>query len=469
MKSIYNYLTAPICLIATLLLAGSCSGEYEYKTDYASYKDAKLEINLVDENNTLQLKLANNTHQITVGVTPENLLIDLQAYIYQVSDESIAVVDKEGVLTMKKEGEAELIVKFRGNQELTTSCKVKITRDPIFVSDLKVPSTAQVQELKTLNLAALITVLPGTADNQTLHYEVANPLVATVNESGTVTGVKEGLTTITVTTADGTNISKTIPLTVVGEIKVSAIDLNVAAKLNGKIVGVGQVFNIGSVVTVLPANASNKEVTYSVEGNAVSVDEKGVVTTKSAGAAKVIVTATDGSGVKSEISFKVDSEKTLFERCFWTVDTSIRYSNSQNYVADGSTGMPEHMFDGDLAKFLSLVKPGKSYNGCVADPVGTPLFFVVDMGAILPFNYIQWGHRSNNNDALRAWAFSLSGSNDGTRFTSIGDNIELPHKAGLIEIDIPTSAYRYVKVEYKDWNKTTSSTIQVGEFNVGKR
>lgn len=469
MKSIYNYLTAPICLIAILLLVGSCSGEYEYKTDYSSYQGATLKVDLVDDNNTLQLKLANNTHQITVGVTPENVLIDLKAYIYQISDESIVAVDKEGMLTLKKEGEAELTIKFRGDQALATSCKVKVTRDPVFVSDLKVPLTAQVQEMKVLNLAALITVLPGTADNQKLHYEVADELVAKVDENGIVTGVKEGLTTIKVTTTDGTNLSKTIPLTVVGEIKVSKINLNAAATLGGKKVGVSQVFKVGSVVTVLPANASNKEVTYAVEGTAVSVDDKGTVTTNSPGAAKVIVTAGDGSGVTAEVSFTVDATVTDFERTFWTVETSSFYEDTGlNYVADGSTGKPEHLFDGKSGTYLSLRKPEYPGNA------NKELFFIADMGAEHEFNYFKYRHRNLNN-LLAAEKITVSGSHNGEDFDVLKGEFDLTPYSGSKDYIGDLSGivkYRYVKVQITQWVKTNGSSgtaVQTSEFNVGKK
>lgn len=477
MKIQQNYLIGSICMLAILLVISSCSSEYEYKTDYSAYKNAQLKVNLVDENNTLQLKYANGTHQITIGVVPENLTIDLAGYIYQVSDESIATISQSGLLTMIKEGETELTVRFRGLQEVSTTCKVKITRDPILVSDIKAPEKVKVQEFKTLNLYELITVLPASADNKTFNYVIADETIATIDKSGVITGVHSGSTTVTLTTTDGTNISRTVEITVVGEIKVSKINLNSIANLEGKKVAVGQLFNLGTAVEVLPVNASNQDLTYTAEGNAVTVDSKGVVTTVRSGSAKVTIAATDGSGVKAQVSFTVDATITLFERALWKVSTSITYANGDNYVKDGSTGMPEHILDGNARTYLSLVKPGKSYNGCVAGGLNVPIFFVVDLGKEQTFSYFKWAHRDGNQyDYLRVWGISLYGSNDGFNFTEIQKGVDLPYASAtaLIEIDIPTSTYRYVKIGLEKWSDIaggakSGSNMQISEFNVGKR
>lgn len=470
MKSIYNYLTALLCLIAVLWTAGGCTDEYKYTTDYSFYKDAKLKVDLVDENNTLHLKLAGNTHQITVSVTPEDVLIDIAAYIYQVADETVATVNEEGVLTLLKAGETELTVKFRGNQEIATSCTVSITRDPVPVTGLKVPSVVSVQENKTTDLAALITVLPGNADDPALRYKMADETVATVDGNGIVTGVREGMTTITVTSVANPEVTKTIPVEVVSDIKVNGIKLNAASKLDGKTVAVGQVFNLGSVIKVMPENASDKDLIYSVEGDAgaVSVDADGVVKTLADGIAKIKIVAADGSGVEEEIELTVDHTVTVFERALWTVETSALYSETGlNYMKDGSTGLPEHILDGKATTYLSLLKPGKTYGGCTA-PADAVLFFIVDLGGELEFNHIIFQQRKLNAN-VAPLSISISGSNDGQNFVDLKTNVATPYvNAAPYDIDVDLVKYRYVKVQYLTWG-ASGNTAQTAEFNVGKK
>ncbi len=473
MKLIYNCLSVSIVLLLALLPVVSCSDEYEYKTDYSFYKDAKLKVELLDGNGVLNLKLANGTHQITVGVTPENIMIDIAAYIYQVSDESIAEVDQKGILTMKSVGETELTVKFRGNQEIATSCKVKITRDPVHVSDVVVPATVQVQEEKTVNLQELITVLPGNADNPALLYESMNEEVAIVDENGIVTGKKAGFVNITVTSIDNPEISKQLQVEVVAEVKVTDIELNAANKLSDKEVVVGQVFDLGKVITVLPVTASNSGLVYTlVEGvGVVSLDENGVVTTLTAGTAQIKISAADGGGAETVLTFKVSSTLVWFERALWTVETSAFYEDTGlNYVKDsGGLGTPEALIDGKTNTFLSIRKP---------EWLKTPgsnkeIYFIIDLGAETEFNTFKFRHRQLNN-LLCAYQISISGSNDNQNFEPIVESFDTPYESPYeFTGDFETVKYRYVKVKALDWKKTTvggsGSSVQISEFNVGKK
>ena len=476
MKSIYNYLTGSFCLITALLMVIGCSDDYKYATDYSLYNNVKLKVALSDDNNVLAVKLNNGTHAITMNVTPEDVFIDNRAYIYTISDESIAKIASDGTLTMLKQGETELTVKFRGNQEVMTKCTVKVSYDPILIKDLRIPASGvTVQELKTVDLKSQILVLPATADNQVLHYEIIeNPEAATISEDGIVTGAKEGTATVKVSTTDGSNITKTFTLHVVGEVKVARIDLNKASDLEGKTVAIGQAFNLGSVVTVYPAHASEPGVTYSVESgdDVISVDQNGIVKTLKAGTATVKIAAKDGHGAEARISLTVDAD-VPFERALWFVDTSIVYANGKNYTEDGSTGLPEHLIDGKANTYLALTKPGKSYNGN-STPANHQLYFVVDMGVEQDYNYLIWTHRTastSQHNWFRVFTVSIYGSNDNKSFTLIKEGVDLKAADTPTQVEqaIPQSKYRYVKVEFKDWNKSSGSNLAVAEFNVSKK
>lgn len=482
MKSIYKYLTGSISLITTLLVVISCSSEYEYKTDYSSYKDVKLNVELVDDNNVLNVKRANGTHVLTIGVTPADVFIDSKAYIYEISDKTIATAEKDGTLNLLKVGETTITVKFRGNQEIFTTCTLKVA--PTLVTELKVSTrTISVEEGKTLDLTEYINAIPLSADNTVLNFVVKEGYeeIAEVTEGSTVFGKQKGTAVIVATTTDGSNLSAEMTVNVTGKIPVSEIKLNAVDKLQGKTIGINQNFNLSSAIKVLPSNASNPILKYKVtEGsNTVSIDENtGLFTTLAPGNVKIKVETTDGSGIFSELSFSVDNTIKFFEPALWIPDTSIRYSkNGQNYVTDGNTGMPEHLFDGSTTTFLSLVKPGKTYDGYKADPISTPLYFTIDMGAPNKFNCIKWAHRSiNNYPYLRAWGIAMYGSNDGVSYTEIKSNIDIPYSsnAAPLEIDIPESEYRYIKVQYTKWSdiaggEKSGSSIQVAEFNLGKK
>ena len=73
------------------------------------------------------------------------------------------------------------------------------------------PKTANVDVDATTKLNS--TVTPSTATNKSVSYTSSDEAVATVSSSGTVTGVAEGETNISVTTQDG-NKSDTATVTV---------------------------------------------------------------------------------------------------------------------------------------------------------------------------------------------------------------------------------------------------------------
>jgi hypothetical protein len=207
--------------------------------------------------------------------------------------------------------------------------------------------------------------------------------------------------------------------------------------------------------------------------------------------------------------------QTDIDRSNWTVTTQT--ATGYDYVRDGwnaaenkfTTGQPTDLFDGNAGTYLSLVKPGKSYNpsnGADAIPTQPRDFipsFTVDMQTQQTFDYIKWRHRngpnpaggSNNYNYLRVYGIDIEGSNDGTTFTRIntGGIIWIPNTGGYLAspstadpntytIDIPESAYRYIRVKPAIWSDTYSShhpdypgtgagsgsTMQIAEFALGK-
>lgn len=475
MKSIYKYLITPFCLVAALWLAVGCSEEYKYDTDYSSYDNVSLKINLVDESGVLAVKLANKTHALTIAVTPENVFIDSKAYIYEVEDASIASVADDGMITLLKVGTTTLTAKFRGNQEISASCTLEV--QPTFVRELKVTGTdIRVEEGKELDLAPFVVAIPSDADNKNIRYEVkagSEELVEIAEGSSVVKALSKGTATIVVSATDGSEVSTEVTVEVTGKIPVERIELNNAANLNGKKTPVGQVFNLGALVTVYPSNASEQTLAYELVAGNAEVDENGVVRTTDEGEVEIRISATDEFQVATPqtIKFTVDASLTLFERSLWFVDTSIVYANGKNYTTDNATGNPEHIIDGKDNTYLALTKPGKKYNQEVT-PAGHVLFFVVDMKAVQEFNYFKYKHR-NNNKNFQIFKISMYGSNDNENFTVIQEDIVLGPREGKesleIEQTVALSKYRYIKVEFKDWHKDAGTNVCVAEFNVGRK
>lgn len=251
-------------------------------------------------------------------------------------------------------------------------------------------------------------------------------------------------------------------------------EIKFPTELLGQPLGAGQAFDLNSLMQILPENAGNKTLNYSITGDegAISINN-GILKTLSEGSATVTASSTDGSGVTANITITVD--KSLpFKRGSWTIDTSIRYENADktNYVPDNTTGLPEHLFDESTTTYLSLAKPGKTVNGCTT-PEEHELYFIVDTKAEQTFNYFIWSHRSSNSMTyLRVWGVSIYSSHDGENFEPIIENVSIDNSTIDNKIAIPETTCRYIKAEFIDWSDlngiTSGSSLQVAEFNLGK-
>ena len=123
--------------------------------------------------------------------------------------------------------------------------------------------------------------------NYNVSFEPADARIAAVNANGVVTGVSAGETTITVTTEDG------------GFTGACTINVYSQAVTGVTIEPSEAELTVGSstklTATVLPENATNKNVIYSVDDESIlSVDQDGNITGLSLGTATVTVTTEDG-------------------------------------------------------------------------------------------------------------------------------------------------------------------------------
>lgn len=154
------------------------------------------------------ITLNNSTLSLTTGqnFTLQAMLSPSNATNKEVTWESsnagIAAVSKDGVVTAKKAGKATIVVKAADESGKYASCVVTVTEG-------KKEVTGVTLNKSSLNLGVggsevlSAMVLPADATNKQVTWLSSTPSVATVSQSGVVTGMKEGTTQISVITADG--------------------------------------------------------------------------------------------------------------------------------------------------------------------------------------------------------------------------------------------------------------------------
>nr|WP_246346235.1 DUF5057 domain-containing protein [Anoxybacillus mongoliensis] len=203
------------------------------------------------------------------------------------SNGQIISIDQNGVITAVQEGTAQVTVKVKdmfGNVKTTTmTVIVRIPVDSMTINDF----TVHVGE----TIPIPITVSPADA-KKAVSYSLGNSLYAEINgANGTITGLKEGVTTLTVQAFNRNDelIEKTVTVTVQA-IPVTAVIVSpTVANIN-----IGETTTL--TATVAPNNATYQAVEWrSSNPNIASVDENGKITGVSTG--QVTITAQAHNGV----------------------------------------------------------------------------------------------------------------------------------------------------------------------------
>ena len=119
------------------------------------------------------------------------------------SDEDVAEVNADGVVTAVSEGTATITVTtVEGNFRATAAVTVTLT--PISVESVTIAGCNAATSLAVDSIRLLTAVItPANATNTTVTWSSSDPDIATVDENGVVTAHAIGTATITVTTADG--------------------------------------------------------------------------------------------------------------------------------------------------------------------------------------------------------------------------------------------------------------------------
>lgn len=171
----------------------------------------------------------NQTFSLSATVTPENA--EEKAVGWNSNNMSVVTVDKDGKITAVGKGSAEVFCFLKSNGEVFAKCSVTVQIPDTQPEPTKPePKPTEPEEVKvsgiTLNPNISLkikeggsskitaTVAPSNATNSSVKWVSSSPDVATVDDSGNVTALKEGSTTITCTAVDGSGVSASCPVMV---------------------------------------------------------------------------------------------------------------------------------------------------------------------------------------------------------------------------------------------------------------
>ncbi len=288
-------------------------------------KPAVVPATSVTLNETTAEVTVGETLQLTATVAPENA--SNPTVTWSSSDDAIATVDANGLVTAVAAGTAIITASTTDGSNLSASCEVTVKQLAVSLTLDKTAAEVTVGETLLLNA----TVLPDNTSNPAVTWSSSNDAVATVDANGLVTAVASGTATITATTADGSNLTASCSVTV-KQLAVSLTLDKTAAEVT-----VGETLQL--TATVVPDNTSNPAVTWSSSNDAVAtVDETGKITAIAAGTATITATTTDGSNLTAS--------------CEVTVKPAVILVNS--IVLDKTTA---EVVEGGMVKLTATVLP----------------------------------------------------------------------------------------------------------------
>ncbi len=188
----------------------------------------------------------------------------------------------------------EYHVSYQTNSIEIASMKVTVNPETVNVESVTLNTETLSLSENDQPVSLIPIIYPDDATNKNVTWSSSNPGVATVSESGLVTPVSAGTTTITVTTEDGgftASCEVTVTEEATEDVSVTGVTLNTDTLT---------LTEGGTGVTLIPAvtpdNATNKAVSWESSNSGVAaVSQNGLVTPVSAGSATITVTTADGS------------------------------------------------------------------------------------------------------------------------------------------------------------------------------
>ena len=251
------------------------------------------------------LTFAQTNLEVTVGDT-----FTLKPTITNLENGTVEFTfDKEGVVsltgnTFKAESEGSVVITatLKGYSDIKASVNVTVKApavQTIAVTGITISGNAKMTVGDSQTLSA--TVAPDNATNKALEWSSSNASVATVSSAGLVNALSAGTAVITAKAKDGSNVSKTLEITVEAkaDVKVTTIDFSVNEKMR-----IGETQTASA--TVLPRDASNKAITWAASPTSVAtISDAGLITAVAKGTVTITATAQDGSNVTASKTIEV--------------------------------------------------------------------------------------------------------------------------------------------------------------------
>lgn len=265
-----------------------------------------------------------NAREKTIKVGEQFLLVatvlpsdsENRGVTFTSSDESIATVDENGLITGLKGGTTLIVVKTE-ERGLMATCTITVQED---ITSITLSET-ETYVGKGLNKQITATILPESATQKKLIWTSSDNSIVIVDSNGNIHGVNLGTAIITATAQDDGKVKATC--------KVTVINQSTKITLNETTVRLMQEETFQLTYKIEPENSSVQKVTWTTSDVSVAkVDSLGLVTAVGEGECTIRATVDDGSGNYAECRFIVTALVPI---------TSIRVNSTETTMVRGDT------------------------------------------------------------------------------------------------------------------------------------
>lgn len=328
-----NFKVFPIAILLLGLLSACSKDEVEVQIDEIVLDVTELIIP-IGESKTIQYTILPADVNVSVIWSSDNTLI--------------AIVDDYGKVTGVKIGETNIKATVG---DKTVTCKVKVVPEQVHVESISL----NVNEISvTEDFVLTATIYPENASNKTIIWTSSNEEVAIVDQEGNVTILSAGETIITATSEDG-------------EKKATCRVIVEPSNVTGVVLDVENLYLILNETatlqaTIIPAHASNKNMTWSSDNASVAtVDNTGKVTAVSVGDAVITVKTEDGDFTAN---CNISVSKAIFSDNFNRDDTGKHGPDNPHGIGSDWT-IINGIHEISDQVFKPIVEPGADQNQAV--------------------------------------------------------------------------------------------------------
>lgn len=283
------------------IIATADSGAYDEFFVYVAPKSTKVfiyngETDITGKTTEMYRNLGDGTLQLSARLNPTTAD---QSVTWKSSSTKIATVDKNGVVTAKKNGTVTITATAADGSKKYATAKLKITTVSLKVEVISENNVTQLPTGASTQLKAVIT--PEAQSGLPVTWSSSDESLATVDANGVVTAMSGVCGDVAITAAvngvpsEPYNLTVTLPpeKVIIWDMLATTIDMNSDVK------------TIELTAEVQPAGASQQVVWSSLDESVATVDQNGVVTAVSSGSTKIVATHRFDSSLSAQIAVKV--------------------------------------------------------------------------------------------------------------------------------------------------------------------